>query len=166
MFRCTTIDKLRMADKIMRTSVVSSAVNMDKNKKLVSFRLPEELIQDLRDKADIDGISVTELVSRLLRQGLKEHTDNDRIANLEEEIRALRQSKQSGGIGMTPVYTLLSQGLVAHEKDAEMKERIDRLEILVEKMLSSNVVESSSSQPTYSTGQPSSIQSRSPKEGS
>jgi len=153
-----------MANTIIRTSVVNSEVNMDKNKKLVSFRLPEALIQDLRDKADITGISVTELVSRLLRQGLRDHTD-DRITNLEEEIRELRQVKQATGVMPTPVYTLLSQGLVAHESDAEMKDRLKRLEILVEK-LSGSVVETSSSQSTYPSNQPSSIQSRSPKGGS
>lgn len=118
---------------------------MDKTKKLVSFRLPEDLLQDLRDRADIDGISVTELVARLLRQGLKE-SENDRIASLEAEIQDLRRANQGAGIMPTPIYTLLSQGAVNREAELELKERMNRLESLVEKALIRNQFDSPTGQ--------------------
>lgn len=109
-----------------------SETNMDKktDKKLVSFRLSEELLQALRDRADEDSISVTELVSRLLKQGLQASMD-DRIAALEAEIRELRQLKQVNfsGISSVPVYPqLMSPNFVAHESDMETKQRITNLE--------------------------------------
>lgn len=119
---------------IIRTSVVNLEVNMDK--KLVSFRLSEDLIHDLRERADRDGISVTELVQRLLRQGLQATMD-DRIATLEAEIQELRQVKQLalGGVAPTPVYALLQHGLSNRESNEEVKERIARLESLIEKVI-------------------------------
>lgn len=52
-------------------------------KKLVSFRLPEPLIMELKAKASEEGVSVTELVSRFSRQGLN--------LSLEERLVALEQ---------------------------------------------------------------------------
>ncbi|NJP11607.1 MAG: hypothetical protein HC866_20830 [Leptolyngbyaceae cyanobacterium RU_5_1] len=106
---------------------------MDKkaDKKLVSFRLPEDLLQELRARADEDGISVTELVFRLLRQGLQASVD-DRIAGLEAEIQELRrQYKQVNfsGISSVPVYSpVFPQAAIAHEGDIETKQRIANLE--------------------------------------
>lgn len=112
---------------------------MDKkssDKKLVSFRLPEELLETLREVADRENTTVTELVCRLLRQGLRQLNQSgpqadDRIAALEAEIRELRQLKQVNfsGISPMPVYTsLVPQNVVAAETDVETKQRIVRLE--------------------------------------
>lgn len=113
------------------------------NRKLVSFRLPDDLMQDLREQADRISISVTELVCRLLRQGLKhqqEHlqSDNDeqaktsrdkRIFSLEEELQELKQSQQPAqAIGTIPLQTFLAaQSLIGHDS-IEIKSRLTQLE--------------------------------------
>lgn len=111
--------------------------NMDKKssdkseKKLVSFRLPEDLLEALRDRADQDNTTVTELVCRLMRQGLQTSTD-DRISALEDEMRELRQLKQVnfGNLSPMPFYASLvpPQPVVTPEPDPETKLRIVRLE--------------------------------------
>lgn len=76
-------------------------------KRLVSFRLPERLLEELKLKAQADGVSVTELVCRFSQQGLQATTgvsagrevvsvsgDVDtkvRLARLEERIERLTQ---------------------------------------------------------------------------
>jgi predicted transcriptional regulator len=103
---------------------------MDKkaSKKLVSFRLSEELLQALKDRADEDGVTVTELVTRLLKQGLQTSED-DRITALETEIKELRQFKQVNfsGISSVPVYhqPYFSQNPVPYTCDIEAKAYIE-----------------------------------------
>lgn len=63
------------------------------SRRLVSFRLADDLKQALDERADHEGISTTELVNRLLRQGLcaqqpTMHND-DRLANLEGTVRQI-----------------------------------------------------------------------------
>jgi len=115
------------------------------NRKLVSFRLPEDLIQDLREQAGVDGIAVTELVCRLLRQGLRTSTDapeNDRIAALEDEIRELRQLQQinfsnvASAAPPAPVY-MFPQPVATRESDGEIKQRMDDLEALMREVRTS-----------------------------
>jgi len=117
------------------------------SRKLVSFRLPDDLMQDLREQADRVSISVTELVCRFLRQGLKTHQDHPpedgdeqvkmlmdkRIVSLEEELQDLKQSRQSAqAIGTTPLHTLLAaQSLIGHES-IEIKSRLTQLEKMQE----------------------------------
>jgi len=109
------------------------------SRKLVSFRLPDELMDDLRDRADADGISVTELVCRLLRQGLQKTADesvatlvDERFATLKAQMRQeLSQSRQSGinPLAHAPVYAaLIPQAQVTYGGDNEVKERLTRLE--------------------------------------
>jgi hypothetical protein len=112
------------------------------NKKLVSFRLPDDLMQDLREKADADGISVTELVCRLLRQGLPSSGEcrtgavvDQRIASLETEIQEMRQTKQVNPVPPTPLYALLTQSAMQSECDLETKMRLTRLEGMIEKLM-------------------------------
>ncbi len=111
------------------------------DRKLVSFRLPEDLMQDLRERAGIDGIAVTELVCRLLRQGLRTSTD-DRVAALEDEIRELRQLQQinftnvASAAPPAPVY-LFPQPVPSRESDGEMKQRMADLEDLMKKVMAS-----------------------------
>jgi hypothetical protein len=106
------------------------------DRKLVSFRLPENLMQDLRERADSDSISVTELVCRLLRQGLQAQVD-DRIETLETEIRELRKLKQVnlGGISPAPIYTMVPHSNFAPESDTETKRRLADLEARMEEVL-------------------------------
>jgi uncharacterized protein YicC (UPF0701 family) len=111
------------------------------NKKLVSFRLPDALMEDLRTQADLDGISVTELVSRLLRQGLQSREEahqtdesrvdaliHQRIVSLEEELQELKLSKPSAqSVKMTALQTLLAQSLV-NSDETEIESRLTKLE--------------------------------------
>jgi uncharacterized protein YicC (UPF0701 family) len=111
------------------------------NKKLVSFRLPDDLMQDLRKESDHDGISVTELVSRLLRQGLQHRENegysddarvgaliNQRIASLEGEIQDLKLSKPpTQSVKMTALQALLAQSLVDSD-EAAIESRLTKLE--------------------------------------
>ncbi len=114
------------------TSSKKSEADMDKkaSKKLVSFRLSEELLQALKDRADDDGVTVTELVTRLLKQGLQTSED-DRITALEAEIKELRQFKQVNfsGISSVPVYhqPYFPQNAIPYKCDAETKEYIESL---------------------------------------
>lgn len=107
--------------------------NMDKkssDKKLVSFRLPEDLLEALRERADQDNTTVTELVCRLIRQGLQTSTD-DRISALEDEVRELRQLRQVNfsNLSPMPVYaSLMPQNMMQAEADQETRLRIVRLE--------------------------------------
>jgi len=135
------------------------------NKKLVSFRLSDDLMQNLRTQADHDGISVTELVSRLLRQGLHSRENgqyndearvsalvNQRIASLEEELQDLKLSKQPAQSGtLTALQALLTQNIVdsdsieiksrltqlekMHESNLEMKTHITQIEQMMERLI-------------------------------
>ncbi len=114
------------------TSSKKSEADMDMkaSKKLVSFRLSEELLQSLKDRADEDGITVTELVTRLLKHGLQTSGD-DRITALEAEIKELKQFKQVNfsGISSVPVYhqPYFPQNAVPYNCDLETKEYIESL---------------------------------------
>lgn len=145
-----TFDDCTTADFVAHVSTENSKTDMDKkpDRKLVSFRLPEDLMQELRDRSDSDGISVTELVCRLLRQGLQSNMD-DRIAALESEIQELRKLKQVNfnSIPPTPFYTLLPQGVVPPTSDFETKQRIADLEAQMEEVL--NNVKSIDALPVY-----------------
>ncbi|NET63798.1 MAG: ribbon-helix-helix protein, CopG family [Moorea sp. SIO1G6] len=57
------------------------------SRKLVSFRLSEDLAQALKERAEEKGISVTELINRLLRQGLEIDDSNaiDFAATVENQ---------------------------------------------------------------------------------
>jgi hypothetical protein len=106
---------------------------MDKkssDKKLVSFRLPEDLLEALRERADQDNTTVTELVCRLMRQGLQTSPD-DRISALEDEVRELRQLRQVNfsNLSPMPVYaSLMPQNMMQAEADQDTRLRIGRLE--------------------------------------
>lgn len=119
-------------------------------KKLVSFRLPEELIAALRVRAQGDGISMTELVFRLLKQGLSQSGDaeaepiealvNQRVANkvatLEAEFHKLQdEKKQADSWVSSPLYSLLMQSAFEQSQDFKNRERLDRLEKIVEQLI-------------------------------
>lgn len=104
-------------------------------------------MQELRERAESDSVSVTELVCRLLRQGLQSSGNervpalvDERIANLEAEIHQLRQVRTAGinPVPPTPVYALLTQSAIAHEAHEsaiETRERLTRLEQMMEKFM-------------------------------
>lgn len=115
------------------------------HKKLVSFRLPDELMQDLKKKADTDSISVTELVCRLLRQGLEVDEEglattlmDERVARLEAEIQELKKTEIASinpGMPHTPLYAMLAHGAISTQSDRETSERLTRVEVILEKLI-------------------------------
>jgi hypothetical protein len=115
------------------------------NRKLVSFRLPDDLMHNLRQEADHNGISVTELVCRLLWHGLQTRSDkqeavDERIASLEAEIQELRQARPAlTSLPPTPLYALLTQGSIAQDGNVEMRARLSRLEQLMETLITQNI---------------------------
>jgi hypothetical protein len=120
----------------MQCSKINKA---DMDRKLVSFRLPEDLMQELRERAGMDGIAVTELVCRLLRQGLRTSTD-DRVAALEDEIRELRQLQQinfsSVASAAPPALAyMFPQSVATRESDREIKQRMADLEVLMKEVI-------------------------------
>lgn len=46
------------------------------SKRQINFRLPNELIAALRLRADTEGVNLTDLVSRLLQEGLQLQTES------------------------------------------------------------------------------------------
>jgi len=54
-------------------------------KKPVSFRFPEPLITKLKARAEEEGVTVTELISRFSQQGL-EGSVQERLAVLEQKV--------------------------------------------------------------------------------
>jgi translation initiation factor 2B subunit (eIF-2B alpha/beta/delta family) len=118
-----------------RPSVVSFEAEMNRksDRKLVSFRLPEDLMNDLRSRADEEESSVTDLVCRLLRQGMKSSPD-DRISALEDEIQELRkQLKQANfsHLSSAQIYTPIfpQPRLQSAEDENATKQQIDQLSL-------------------------------------
>lgn len=114
-------------------------------RKLVSFRLPEDLLDELRKQAAYDAISLTELITRRLRiespKGdphlvQEQVTLDKRIAFLEEEIQELRRSKQiADPIPLTPLSALVAQNIVHQEREREIHDRLSRLEKMMEQLI-------------------------------
>ncbi|MEL7355918.1 MAG: hypothetical protein AAFV85_26205 [Cyanobacteria bacterium J06634_6] len=68
---------------------MSSHSSKSAEKKLVSFRLPGDLMNDLKHKAEEEGVSMTELVRRFSKEGLSNKPqldDGSVLAQLKEEI--------------------------------------------------------------------------------
>lgn len=63
------------------------------SRSLVSFRLADDLKLALKEKASAEGISNTELVNRLLRQGLSDDkvgfSVENRLAELEKTVQSM-----------------------------------------------------------------------------
>lgn len=133
-----TIDSRNSENSAKRISTEYSEANMDRkpDRKLVSFRLPEDLMQDLRQRAESDNISVTELVYRLLKQGLQANVD-DRISALEAELQELRKLRQMpfSGLSPAPFYTMLPASGYAPASDIETRQRVTRLEAQLEEVM-------------------------------
>ncbi|HSM82615.1 MAG TPA: hypothetical protein VLS96_13065 [Nodosilinea sp.] len=69
------------------------------SRKLVSYRLAEDLQQALKTRAGSEGISATELVNRLLRQGLAAGSDDPlqrRVSQLEQVLHQLERQVMGG----------------------------------------------------------------------
>jgi hypothetical protein len=80
-------------------------------KKLVSFRIPQDLVQELKDKAQAERVTVTDLICHFSRQGLGEPSNG--------------RSLNSGTATASPETT-------SKEYEVDLRERLTRLETLVD----------------------------------
>ncbi|WP_017299036.1 hypothetical protein [Nodosilinea nodulosa] len=81
-------------------------------RKLVSYRLADDLQQALKERASREGISATELVNRLLRQGLlatEGDTLPERVSQVERVLHQLER-RTAGAIEDGSVATSRSGG--------------------------------------------------------
>ena len=103
------------------------------SRKLVSFRLADDLRQALKERASNEGISTTELVNRLLRQALLhgggKMSTEIRLSVLEEGFQqvARRMDFESS---LSGVLTQPHQGV--SEKFTKMEKRLEQLSAGVE----------------------------------
>jgi seryl-tRNA synthetase len=61
------------------------------SRKLVSYRLADDLQQALKERAISEGISATELVNRLLRRGLATDTHQENLTDQDNQVSRLAQ---------------------------------------------------------------------------
>lgn len=118
-------------------------------KKLVSFRLPNDLVARLREKADSQDISVTDLVSRFILKGLEDSCiDRDEekiIQQIRNEILAnVNASTKS------PFHDLLLRAIASQEKTSsqdheaysaeiqELRKQIQDISDKIEKFMLAN----------------------------
>ncbi len=96
-------------------------------RKLVSYRLADDLQQALKERASSEGISATELVNRLLRQGLGTESENatlsQRVSHLEQMVHQLEQrlaaqvaNRGGSGGAIAPSPEALVRRLIALEQ--------------------------------------------------
>ncbi|MBE9041209.1 hypothetical protein IQ235_10505 [Oscillatoriales cyanobacterium LEGE 11467] len=105
------------------------------SKKMYSFRLPEELMEALREKADRDGVSATELVVRFIRLGLQNPLDK-RMETLEEEVKSLQQQQQTqtkaavaSPMVLVPPSALVPDANASLQSEmAKIRQKIDSIE--------------------------------------
>jgi plasmid stability protein len=96
-------------------------------RKLVSYRLADDLQQALKARASSEGISATELVNRLLRQGLGAEAEDaalpQRVSHLEQIVHQLEQRLATQGTNqglsggaIAPLPEALVRRLIALEQ--------------------------------------------------
>lgn len=98
-------------------------------RKLVSYRLADDLQEALKTRASSEGISATELVNRLLRQGLTDDTPDakaaiavqQRVSQLEQLVHQLERRVAPDGAETAlakaePTATALAAQLLALEQ--------------------------------------------------
>ncbi|NEQ85916.1 MAG: hypothetical protein F6K26_39260 [Moorea sp. SIO2I5] len=102
------------------------------SRKLVSFRLSEDLAQALKDRAEEKGISVTELINRLLRKGLEtDDSVEERLTVVEASVENLR--KQTNVTDLALAIQGVTQSLGGYpvtKTDSNLERRLDELQEL------------------------------------
>lgn len=99
------------------------------NKKLYSFRLPEDLMEEIRAKADAERVSATDLVIKFIRQGLNQGMDK-RLETLEGAVKSLQESSS---MSPTSLYTLVPQDSMLRQK-SQIEDLCRKVEKLTEKL--------------------------------
>ncbi|WP_424094335.1 ribbon-helix-helix domain-containing protein [Moorena producens] len=106
------------------------------SRKLVSFRLSEDLAQALKERAEEMGISVTELINRLLRQGLEtDDSVEERLTVVEASVENLR--KQTNVTDLALAIQGVTQSLGGSpvpKTDSNVERRLDELQELFMEM--------------------------------
>ncbi|NEP29600.1 CopG family antitoxin [Moorena sp. SIO3I6] len=102
------------------------------SRKLVSFRLSEDLLQTLKERAEEMGISVTELINRLLRQGLEtDDSVKERLTVVEASVDKLRKQPNVTDLALAIQGVAQSLGVSPVPKtDSNVERRLDELEKL------------------------------------
>lgn len=102
-------------------------------------------MENLRSKADQEGTSVTELVTRFIRQGLDSSVE-DRMRSMEEEIRILQMQQRSGvsnSLASKHIILVPNDASVQLESEiqsevAELKSELNSLKEMISSQLSQN----------------------------
>ncbi|NEN95973.1 MAG: ribbon-helix-helix protein, CopG family, partial [Moorea sp. SIO3I7] len=100
------------------------------SRKLVSFRLSEDLAQALKDRAEEKGISVTELINRLLRQGLEtDDSVEERLTVVQASVDKLRKQTNVTDLALAIQGVAQSLGVSPVPKtDSNLERRLDELQ--------------------------------------
>ncbi|EGJ30368.1 MULTISPECIES: ribbon-helix-helix protein, CopG family [Moorena] len=106
------------------------------SRKLVSFRLSEDLAQALKERAEEKGISVTELINRLLRQGLEtDDSVEERLTVVEASVENLRKQTNVTDLALAIQGVAQSLGVSPVPKtDSNVERRLDELQELFMEM--------------------------------
>ncbi|NEO04157.1 ribbon-helix-helix protein, CopG family [Moorena sp. SIO3I8] len=106
------------------------------SRKLVSFRLSEDLAQALKDRAEEKGISVTELINRLLRQGLEtDDSVEERLTVVQASVDKLRKQTNVTDLALAIQGVAQSLGVSPVPKtDSNLERRLDELQELFMEM--------------------------------
>ena len=149
----------------MRISLVGSEFNEggSMSRILVSFRLADDLRQALKERASTEGISTTELVNRLLRQGLVDDKTSfsveGRLAELESTVQHLLKvfefERRKREAFFHPGYELERRLVDLEEKlqqiSVDVEVRRQRLETLVREKRSATGDDQGAHQKGYSS---------------
>jgi hypothetical protein len=98
-------------------------------KKLVSFRLPNDLMQDLKQRAEADGVSVTELVCRFSRQGLQTDALNFSYPTIAPGTATPSAPPQAD------IHTLERVTRLEERVDPRINDRVTRLETKLDMLM-------------------------------
>ena len=95
------------------------------SRKLVSYRLADDLQQALKERASLEGISATELVNRLLRQGLTSQDtplthNRDTFVTFRAGYAPIRRA-ESRALTMPKLFARYHQGLATGYKKSKKK---------------------------------------------
>lgn len=140
----------------IRIALVRSHFNKKiMSRSLVSFRIADDLKLALKEKASAEGISTTELVNRLLRQGLSDNkvgfsfSMENRLSELEKTVQNILKmfefERQKRETFSQPDYLLERRLIDVEEKLQQMfiveEDRRRRIETLIAER--SNAIEES-----------------------
>ncbi|NJL48255.1 MAG: hypothetical protein HC929_13195 [Leptolyngbyaceae cyanobacterium SM2_5_2] len=91
-------------------------------KKPVSFRFPEPLITQLKARAEEEGVTVTELISRFSQQGLD--------GSVQERLAVLEQKVSTSPLPALPnVVDVMGTNMVGASARASLAQRVEQRDL-------------------------------------